>query len=306
MDELMSLKVFLEVARRRSFARTADHFGLSPASVTKHVAFLERTLTARLLNRTTKQMSLTLAGEQVVELGESVVGQLETMRSRVAELSQDITGEIRIGVAPSFGSNRLTHVLAEFCRLHPDIRITLILLTHRKEETFINEGLDVGIIIGTSLKDASHKAIKLADVPQVLVASPEFAARHADLKTPADLAQVNCLVNTTKAPTGLWHFLGPSGPITQRVQGNMQSNFGYVLAESAAAGMGISMHPLYMISDELESGALVTVLPDYAPEPLQIFAIYSSRASIPLRVRTLLDFLRSWARDRPEWPIKER
>lgn len=301
MDDLVSLRVFLEVARRKSFSGTATHFGMSRASVTKHVAKLEDALQVRLLNRTTKQMSLTLAGMHVVASGGTLLTGVEELKSTLKGLSNDLAGIIRLGVAPSFGSQRLLPVLHAFAERYVDIQITLTLLTQRKEETFIAGGLDVGIIIASSLKDATHSGIHLATAPQALVASPKYLAKRGAIERLEDLLKCNCLINVNKSPTDMWKFTGPEGPASIRVQGPLRSDFGEALKAAAISGMGVSIHPYYMIDRELEAGLLEVVLPQYTPEQLNVFAIYSAQKTMPLRVRTFIDFIKGWAHAHPDW-----
>jgi len=301
MDELRCLRTFLEVARRNSFSGAAQHFGISRASVTKQVAWLERSFNAKLINRTTKQMGLTRAGLKVVANAADLLEQYDVLRESFSTLSGDISGEIRIGVPPSFGTRRMLPVIQEFLGQYPEVTFSVTLLTVRKEETFVQQGLDVGIIIVPVLRDSSHVAISLAQAPQALVASPGYLASCSALKVPQDLIDCNCLLNLNKSPTGSWVLEGPDGPVSVKVKGSLKSDFGDSLKDAAIAGMGISMHPYYMIAEELQSGLLQVVLPDYPPTSLDIYAIHSSRKNIPAHLRLFLDFLRQWATRPKAW-----
>ncbi|GAA4324670.1 LysR family transcriptional regulator [Pigmentiphaga soli] len=300
------MRVFLEVARRNSFAGAAQHFGVSRATCTKQVAWLERSLGAKLLNRTTKQLGLTRAGLQVVENAAGLLERYDELRESVRNLSGDVAGVIRVGVPPAFGTRRLLPVVNEFYEKYPDIQIALSLLTVRKHETFVEQGLDVGIIIVPMLKDASFIAIPLAEARQALVASPAYLARHGPIEKPQDLLDCNCLINWNKSPTANWSFTGPQGPVTVRVQGSLRADFGDALKEAALEGMGVSMHPYYMLAEEIERGELVVVLPDYEPSGLEVYAIYSSRRNLPVRVQLFLDFLKEWAKRPKPWDPSTR
>ena len=301
MDELTCLRMFLEVARRNSFSGGAQHFGVSRATSTKQIAWLERSLGAKLLNRTTKQLGLTRAGLQVVENGATLLQQYDELRQSVNNLSGDVSGVVRVGVPPSFGTRRLLPVITEFYEKYPDIQIALSLLTVRKQETFVEQGLDVGIIVVPVLKDASYIAIPLAEARQALVASPVYLDKRDAIKDPQDLLEHNCLVNWNKSPTGTWNFTGPDGPVSIRAQGSLRADFGDALKEAAMAGLGISMHPYYMIAEEIEQGLLTVVLPEYEPSGLDVYAIYSSRKNMPVRVQLFLDFLKDWAKTPKTW-----
>ena len=301
MDELSCLRMFLEVARRNSFSGAAQHFGVSRATSTKQVAWLEKSFGAKLLNRTTKQLGLTRAGLEVVENGSALLQQYDELRESVNNLSGDVSGIVRVGVPPSFGTRRLLPVIRDFYARYPDIQIALSLLTVRKQETFVEQGLDVGIIIVPVLKDASYVAIPLAGAPQALVASPAYLKRHGRIRTPQDLIDHNCLVNWNKSPTGIWNFTGPNGPVSVRAHGSLRSDFGDALKEAALAGLGVPMHPYYMIAEEIEQGLLKVVLPGYEPSALDVYAIHSSRKNMPMRVQLFVEFLKEWAKTPKAW-----
>nr|MBF0681584.1 LysR family transcriptional regulator [Pseudomonas sp.] len=301
MDELKCLRMFLEVARRKSFSGAAQHFGVAPASATKQVAWLERSLNAKLLNRTTKQIELTPAGLQVVERAAGVLERYEDLRDAVSNLSGEVTGVVRVGLPPSFGTKRFLPVITGFYERYPNIQISLSSVTVRTEERFGAQGLDVGIIITTGLRDATYIALPLAHTRQAVVASPAYLRRHPPIREPEDLLGCNCLISSTKSPTGRWHFTGPGGPVAIGVQGSLRSDFGDALKEAALTGLGVSMHPYYMVAEEIEQGLLQVVLPDYEPPALEIYAVYSSRANLPLRVRIFLDYLKEWAQKPKAW-----
>jgi len=157
--------------------------------------------------------------------------------------------------------------------------------------------------ISQSLKDASFVAQLLARAPQVLVASPAYLERHGTPKTVGELANHNCLVHSLKAPTSIWSFRGPEGKVSVRVRGALRSNFGDALRYAALLGHGISMHPTYMIADDLAAGTLKVLMPEYEPTRLEVYAVFPSRRNVPLRVNTFLTFLREWFSARSNWPV---
>jgi DNA-binding transcriptional LysR family regulator len=129
-------------------------------------------------------------------------------------------------------------------------------------------------------------------------------AAHGAPKTLDDLARHNCLVHSVKSPTNIWRFVGPGGEASVRVGGTIFSNFGEILRHAALIGHGISIHPYYMVSDDLAAGRLVALLPKYAPEPLEVFVTYSSRQNLPERVRRFIGFLKDWASTPPDWSLQ--
>lgn len=301
MDRLRCIEVFLAVAARRSFSGAARQLGMSKGNVTKHVAWLERVLGAQLLARTTKSVSLTDVGLMYLENAQELLARMEEIEASVRHSVSEPRGVIRVGSPPSFGSYHLVPVVTAFTAHHPDIQIALCLDDGGAD--LIDEGLDLSVRISPSLKDASFVAQLLARSPQFLVASPAYLEQHGTPKTVADLANHNCLVHSLKAPTGIWSFRGPEGKMSVRVRGSVRSNFGDALRYAALLGHGISMHPTYMVADDLAAKTLKILLPEYEPARLDIYAVFPSRRNVPLRVNAFLTFLREWFSTRSDWSV---
>lgn len=301
MDRLRCMEVFIEVARTGSFAAAARNLGMSRAAVTKHVARLEDLLGARLLNRTTKQVGLTEAGLMASTSGRQLLERYDAIEADVRESTRTPRGVVRVGTPPAFGTYHMVPLVAAFAERHPDIQVVLSLDTG--DANLVAQGLDLSVRITLELEDASHVAQPLAKAPQLLVASPDYLARHGVPRTLADLSRHNCLVHVIKSPTGIWRFTGPQGPASVRVRGTIASNFGDALMHAALRGYGISMHPWYMVSQSLEEGRLRAVLPEYEPDAHDVHVIYSSRQNLPERVRRFIAFLREWARTPPLWSV---
>jgi DNA-binding transcriptional LysR family regulator len=304
MDRLRCMQVFVEVARDGSFTGAARRLGISKASVTKHVAWLEHSLRARLLHRTTKQVGLTEAGVSTLRSGKLLLERYEEIEADVRDSIRGPKGVIRVGTPPSFGTHHLVPLVTAFSALHRDIQIALSL--DDGSANLIAQGLDLSVRIAPALEDASYIAQPLTKAPQVLVASPEYLERHGAPQRPEDLARHDCLVHSLKSPTSIWRFTGPRGPASVRVRGSIYSNFGEALKHAAVLGHGISMHPYYMVSEDLAAGRLREVLPPYEPSRLDIYAIFSSRQNLPVRVRRFLEFLKDWAKTPPDWSTPAR
>lgn len=305
MDRLRCMQVFVEVARDGSFTGAARRLGMSKASVTKHVAWLEGSLRARLLHRTTKQVGLTEAGLSMLPSARVLLERYDEIGADVRDSIRQPKGMIRIGTPPSFGVHHLAALVAGFTALHPEIQVAMI--HDDGSANLIAQGLDLSVRIAPALEDASYVAQPLTKAPQVLVASSVYLGRHGAPQSLADLARHNCLVHTLKSPTGLWRFTGPDGKETAaRVRGSICSNLGETLQQAALLGHGISMHPYYMVSDDLAAGRLKAVLPQYEPLGLDIYVIFSSRQNLPLRVRRFVEYLKEWARTPPAWAARRR
>lgn len=304
MDRLRCMQVFIEVARDGSFTGAARRLGMSKASVTKQIAWLEQSLRARLLHRTTKHVGLTDAGLSTLRSASALLERYEAIEADVRDSTRQPKGLIRVGTPPSFGAHHLAPLLTGFAALHPEIQVALVL--DDGSANLIAQGLDLSVRIAPALADASYVAQPLTKAPQVLVASSSYLAKHGAPQSPADLARHNCLVHTLKSPTGIWRFNGPQGEVAIRVRGSICSNFGEALQKAALLGHGITMHPYYMVSEDLAAGRLQAVLPQYVPLSLDIYVIFSSRQNVPLRVRRFVEFLKEWAKTPPEWAVPAR
>jgi DNA-binding transcriptional LysR family regulator len=299
MDRLRCMQIFVEVARDGSFSGAARRLGISKASVTKHVAWLEESLRAPLLSRTTKQVALTEAGRSALESAQQLLERYEQLEAEARDSMRQPKGLVRVGTPPSFGVHHLTPLVLGFTAQHPDIQVLLSL--DDGSANLIAQGLDLSIRIAPGLGDSSYVAQPLTKAPQVLVAAPAYLEAKGTPRSPAELAGHSCLVHTLKSPTGIWRFTGPQGEVAVRVRGPLCSNFGEALQNAAVLGHGISMHPYYMVAEDLAAGRLRPVLAQYRPLELDIYAIFSSRQSLPVRVRRFVDYLKDWAKTPPPW-----
>jgi DNA-binding transcriptional LysR family regulator len=208
-------------------------------------------------------------------------------------------GLVRVGTPPSFGTHHLLPLVTRFTERYPEIRIALML--DDGSANLITQGLDLSLRIGPAPDDAGHIAVPLTKAPQVLVASKSYLQKHGTPKTPAELADHNCLVHSLKSPTNIWRFSSKAGEVSTRVRGTVASNFGEAIKQAALLGHGIAMHPYYMVSDDLKAKRLVAVLPNYEPLELDIYVVYPTREHLPERTRRFLEFLKRWAKTPPDW-----
>ena len=298
MDKLKAIEVFIEVAQGLSFSGAAQRLGMAKGNVTKHIAWLEQSLGVQLLTRTTKSVSLTESGLSLLENGRELLDRVDNIDAAVRQSVKEPKGMLRLGAPPSFGAFHLVPIITAFSSAHPDIQVVLYLDDGRTD--LVAEGLDMSVRIATSLKDTSQVAQRLAVVPQLLVASPDYLRRRGTPQTIADLAKHECMVHALKPPTNIWTFMGEvqgqetTAKTTVRVHGSIRANYGDPLRHAALLGHGISMHPTYMVMQDLQEGRLVSVLPQFRPVGVDIYAVFPSRKNLPVRVRTFLDFLRQW------------
>jgi DNA-binding transcriptional LysR family regulator len=304
MDRLRCLEIFAEVARAGSFTAAAQRYAISRSAVSKHVAWLEDALGARLLARTTKEVGLTDAGHRLLEQGVPLLERYEEIEAQVRDAIATPRGVIRVGTPPSFGVRHLMPLVLRFTDRHPDIQIALE--TDDGRASLVTERLDLSIRIAPAMDDASYVAQSLLRVPQVLVASPEYLERAGTPTSIHELSRHECLVHTLKSPTAYWRFDDTGHEVAVRVRGALCASLGEALQQAAIAGRGLSIHPTYMVADDLAAGRLVALLPHSPPTGLDIWVIYPARNNLPRRVRAFIDFLREWAADPPDWALPSR
>ncbi len=304
MDRIRCIEVFMTVAQLRSFSAAARALEMSKSNVTKHVHWLEDQFGTRLLSRTTKSVGLTQSGVTLLSNGRDLLSTLEQLEAEVRHSVTVPSGAIRMGMPSSFGAIHLVPVVAAFTEANPGVQVVLVLDSGNAD--IAAAALDLTIKVAPRLKDANNVSQLLVKVPQRLVASKAYLERMPPVRSPADLVRHNCLVHAQKAPTSLWHFTRGSKKYEVRVRGSIRADFGEPLRNAAILGHGIAMHPNYMIDEDVRTGALTVVLPDYRPTELEIYAVYPSRRNLPLRVRTFLEFLKGSFMTPPVWASSRR
>lgn len=298
MDRLTGMRVFARVARNGSFVAAARELDISRAMASKHVMNLEEALGVRLLNRNTRQVSLTEAGAGYLERLQHILAEIDEAEEAAATLTSEPRGILRVNAPPSFGAFHLTSLLSEFMQMHPKLRVELT-LTNRTISV-IEEGSDLAIEVGW-LEDSSMVARILSHSRLVVAGAPEYFRQHGVPETPEELTGHNCLTSPHFPPRDDWPFCGPNGDSLYKVSGTFRSNIGDAVQRMAIKGTGLTMLPTYMIGDDLKAGRLQAVLLDYEPAPYAIAAVYPNRRYLPVKVRKLLDFLAERFGPKPDW-----
>lgn len=298
MDRLATMETFVRVVDAGSFVAAADRLGLSTAMVSRHVQELEERLGTRLLNRTTRKLSLTEAGAAYYERCQQVLRDIEEMDLSVAAEVQKPRGLLRVNAPVVFGTRHLARVMTEYERRYPEVSIDLS-LTDRFID-LVEEGVDLAVRIGT-LTESTLVARRLFPVRLVLCASPEYLGRHGVPRTLDDLARHNCLGYTyTRGGTEV-ELVGPEGPVVVPFRGTFRSNHGEVIHQAAIDGLGVALQPTFIVGDALADGRLRTVMPDYCAPELSGYAVFLSRKFLSAKVRTFVDFLAEKFGPEPYW-----
>lgn len=298
MLSLDVLQVFVRIAETGSVSAAARDLGLSKSAASKKLAALEDRLGARMVNRTTRRLSLTEAGADFLERAQRILAELEEAEQAVGRLTDEPRGTLRVNAPMSFGVLHVAPALADFMTRYPELAVTLDLDDRRI--SLVEEGYDVAVRIA-DLPDSSLVARRLAPARQAVCASPAYWARHGVPAHPRDLARHNCLIYTYLPAQNDWRFRGPGGPLTVRVAGNLKANNGDVLREAALAGLGVCLAPTFLVGDDVRAGRLVTALDGFAEDSLTIYAVYPHRRHLPAKVRAFVDFLVGRFGPHPYW-----
>ena len=299
MDRLTATRVFVEVVERGSQTAAADALEMSRAMVSRYLGELETWVGARLLHRTTRKLSLTGAGEQLLGQCREMLAMAEAMQSVSRTDEAAPRGTLRIACSQSLAQAWLVHALDDFTRLYPQVSVDL--LVGSQAVNLVEARIDLALRITNQL-DPNLIARQLAVCRSVVCATPAYLARHGTPQRPEDLAQHNCL-SYAYFGRSIWEFSRAGEPHAVAVSGNLSANESMVLLEAVLADIGISLQPRYSVGAHLRSGALVQLLPDYEPQQLGIHALYGTRRQMPPALRALLDFLIQRLADRPDWDL---
>ncbi len=288
-DRLTAMEVFARVAALGSISAAARSLNMSQTMATKHIAAIEDRLGTKLLHRTTRQMTLTEAGETYLESVEGILENVTEAEAKVSQSATEVRGRLRLNVPVSFGIREIAPLLPKFAELYPLLTIDLGL--NDRQVNLLEEGWDLVIRIG-QLKDSSMIARRLAPCVMTVCASPSYLKQHGKPKKIADLTQHNCLGYTLSRWVGVdrWHF-GPDGKKSVAIAGAIQANNGDVLVAAAVAGQGVIYQPTFLVRAELEAGALVELKLDEPPIAFDgIYAMYPANRRPPAKLRAAIDF----------------
>lgn len=288
MDNLTGMAVFARVVEHESFTAAARELALSKSTVSKHVSRLEDRLGARLLNRTTRRLSLTEVGRVFYVRCRRIVEEAAEAEQEVTRLHAEPRGTLRLNVPHTFGTLHVAPALPQFMTRYPDICVDLDL--DDRVVDMVEEGYDMAIRI-TRLPDSSLIARKLAPFRVAVCASPDYWRQHARPVRPEDLKQHNCLNYKYLLTGDAWPFHGPGGKQPVRVGGNLRANNGEALRSAALGGLGVFMAPTFIVGEDLQAGRLEEVLHELTEPGRDIYAVYPETRHLSAKVRAFIDFL---------------
>ncbi|WP_235919417.1 LysR family transcriptional regulator [Aureimonas psammosilenae] len=295
MDTLTRMRAFIAVVENEGFSAAARKTGRSKALLSKYVRELEDELGVLLVNRTTRQIALTAAGEVYFSRASAVLAELDNLNEEAREATGEAKGRIRVSAARTFGDAELGRCLVDFAVDHPNISLDIHL-----DDNFVdllNEGFDVAIRM-TRLADSAMIARRLADLTLRLCVSPDALARLGSPAHPQDLAALPAVIDSNSRMFSNWAFRDPrsGAPLAVAVSGQFTANSPVTVRAAVRAGLGFGLIPEFVVREDLRSGRLASVLDEFLPQDAGIYAVFPHRRHLPTRVRLLVDYLAAWFR----------
>lgn len=294
MDTLTRIRAFIDVVEAEGFSAAGRKTGRSKALLSKYVRELEDDLGALLLNRTTRQFSLTEAGHIYYRSASDILKEIDNLADLVRENNADLKGKLKISVPRTFIDAEVGQSLIDFAVQNPDLSLDIV-----AEDRFVDlieEGFDLAIRI-TRLEDSGLIARKLADFRVFALATPDFVRQHGPLEHPQDLSRVPVLVDTNSKGHNTVRFnLPDGGGISVAVNGPIEVNSPQATLRGARAGLGVALIPDFIGRPYVESGELVSLFEEFLPNDRGIYAVYPHRRYLPAKVRSFVDYLHGWFR----------
>ena len=289
MDRLTAMGLFVRIVETGSFSAVAREMNMTQPTVSKQLTALERQLKTRLLNRSTRQLSLTEAGSAYFESSKRILDTVNEAEANLGVLQTQLTGVLRINSSIGLGQMYLGPLVLKFQSLHPGLMIDLAYADRFVD--LVEEGIDVAIRIGR-LMDSNLVARRLGSSERCIIATPGYLKKNGIPKTPQDLANHNCILYAYLSTGNEWVFSGKDGEIRVKVSGTLRANNGEAIRQAVMADLGIAASPAWLIQDDLKSGKVQEILPDFAPPPAEINAVYPSARHVSAKVRAFTEFLK--------------
>ena len=298
-DRLNGMRVFAQVVEAKSFSAAADRLGMSKSLASRHVSALERSLSVKLLNRSTRKLSLTEGGALFYEHCARIVQEAELAEQRLTRAQSEPAGLVKVTAAPAFAVRHVVPALTEFQRRYPKIRVSLSCSNRALD--LGDEGFDLGLRVSFK-PPPSLVARKLAANRSVLCASSTYLERHGAPRRLEDLGKHECVLFPALAPKGVWTLRRGGRKYPVQVTGAFETDDMDVVRAAVVAGLGIGILPVYMAGDALQEGRLVPLLRQFQVVPESaIYLVYLPNRTLSSRVRVLIDFLVERFAPVPSW-----
>lgn len=298
---LDDIAIFIQVVESKSFTAAANKLGISKPVVSKNVSRLEDKLSTRLLNRTTRRLSLTEAGRIFYDRCKKGLDEIHDAQAQITSLMETPKGHLRVNAPMSFGILHLSRLLPSFQQRYPDISIDMNLDDRSRDE--VEEAFDVSVRI-TNLPDSSMIARRIAPCRHVVVASPRYLERYGKPAKPEDLVKHNIVVYTYQSSATQWHFESADNqPVSTSVSGATQINNSLAIREVILQDMGIARMPTFIAGKDIQEGRLVPLLKNYHMLEVSIYLTYQHREYVSPKVRAFIDFMAAHFDGVPDWDM---
>ena len=284
MADIDSLETFAAAVRTGSFAGAARVLGITPAMVGRRIQGLEARFGVRLIERTTRAQRLTEAGERFLVHAQTVLDAVSDLDESMRAAPGQLEGRIRMTGPATLGTYRLAAIVGRFCEANPAVTVEMVLSDRRAD--LIAEGFDFAVRIG-ELQSSSMIGQAIGTYRLVLVATPGYVDRHGAPSSPAELGSARCLINLNMSPRNRWPFMRGGTREVAEVAGGLQIDNGEALRAATLEGAGISYLPLDLVQDDIATGALIRLLPEWQTLTLPINLLYPTRRT-PRRVSALM------------------
>ena len=297
MDRFLEMKTLVAVVDAGSFIGAAEPLGMSKAAVSRHVSDLENRLGVRLLQRTTRRLSLTDEGQAFYARSKDALALVDEAETEIRSRSSEASGVVRVNAPQTFGVLHLAPLWGGFMDANP--RVSLEVTLSDRLVDVVDEGFDLAIRIAT-LPNSTLVSKKLASTRVMLCAAPAYLERVGTPSHPADLALHQVIAYSYWAGRDEWTFTGPEGVVSVKTRARLYANNGDTCLAAALSGQGIILQPSFLVAEDVRAGRLVELMPEYRSIELGIYAVYPTRKQLALKVRRLIDYLAE-ALGEPEW-----
>lgn len=288
VDRLTTAAAFVRIVELGSFTAAARDLGLRQATVSRWIATLEDELGVRLLDRTTRAVRVTEAGERFIADARALVEVWDGAVERAARRTQRLAGRLRVSLPVVFGERFVTPHLAAWAARHPSLAVELVFSDRYVD--LVEAGVDLAVRVGRPV-DSAYRARNLGATPRRLVAAPSYLTGHPAPTRPSDLAAHACLLHSGLDNRAVWTFDGPEGVAGVEVRGRLAANHSDTLRQLALGGLGVALLASWLVDDDLAAGRLVALLPRYAAPPAAVQVLYASPRHAPRAVTAFVDFL---------------
>lgn len=296
MDTLACMRTFVRIVETQSFSKAARESAISPSLASKQISWLEGRLGAKLLNRSTRRLSLTETGAAYYAQSLKVLTEAETAENIVSELQGEPQGTLRITCPSGLGATVLNRAFAQFSLKHPTINLETRLTDEVVD--FTEERIDFALRLAPALPDSSLVASEIARIKLHICAAPPYLARHGTPHSPDELLHHNCLRYVhTRTGADVWHLKHNGSTHAISVTGNYRANNPSFMKEAMLQGVGIAVIPSYIIQSEIEQGQLTLLFQDYEIDELRLYLIRQHREFMPLKMKLFTAFIKDWTHD---------